>query len=993
MQEPVHPDRNSATLGSERPDLRAERVAQLNLIKPGQPKSRKALQLGTEVRFYQDYSWTLNPFFTVGEAVKHLDEEISKLGWVGEAWQIHEVMTNIYLLFCAVLNSVDDYIHGPTFRVPKKVAKLPLARLAQKSLAAVEWSIQSLRSSRINQARQWKEQWRSGLDAFLKAFVANALPVSEDLSALMDQLRPLPRRSLPADLQAEFTRIPSAYRKQDLTPFDTLALGQKFVSRFPDRQHPVLVIGLRTAGSYFAPLLRAFLGSQGYQVVDMVTVRPNRGLNNTEHTELARCARFQYRAVIIDDPPSSGATIALGVECARKAGFPSDNIIVMFPVRPVGRNWSTQAEATRYVDCCVICLGPEEWYLQRCLAPKAVESRLQEYFLQRNYSSATVFTNPIVEDFNAQLLDASPGNERYRLKQVYAVRLQGPAGRVETRYVLAKSVGCGFYAYPAFLAGQRLAEFVPDLLGLRDGILCTEWLPQTEGASVGVLGRSHIVERTARYVAARVMSLSLESDPTPALGLDAYSPAGGFHVFAKSLCGAYGNKVTSKLMGHSVRARLSLRTSPFPTLVDGKMAQSEWIVGRSGMLKTDYEHHGFGKHELNVSDAAYDLADTILQFGLSAREERDLLRHYEDITGDMSVKNRLFFYKLLAGFWSLSWSLEALNKQPCQRADDFNTQYIRAWDFLTKECARFCGDQCHRPDSPKWHSSAIVLDVDGVLDRRMFGFPTTTASGIRALRCLHAHGYALAINTARSAREVKEYSSAYGLVGGVAEYGSYIYDAVANHEEILVSGKALEQLEELRQALRQIPGVFINDGYEYSIRAYSYWRNGTVPLPTNMAPNLVARLKLDLLSVHPTSIDTTIVANDVDKGRGLAALLDLVGRPDIATVAIGDSEPDLAMFRVADRCFAPGRIGRPDLVKAVGGQIARAPSQRGLLEIAHLLTHPDGSRCQNCPPLEIERSDHDGLFLDLLEIADKEPLTLLLRALLRPASLRVFAKN
>jgi hydroxymethylpyrimidine pyrophosphatase-like HAD family hydrolase len=961
---------------------------QLNL-----PRSRQVFQLGTELRFYQDYSWTLNPFVTVGEAVKHLDEEISKLGLVGEAWQIQEVMTNIYLLFCAVLNSIDDYIHGPTLRLPKKVAKLPLARLAQKSLVAVEWSIQSLRSSQIKQARQWKDQWRSGFDAFLQAFVANALPESEDLSALMDQLRPLPRRSLPTDLQAEVTRIPSAYRKQDLTPFDTLALGQKLVSRFPDRRHPVLVIGLRTAGSYFAPLLRAFLQSQGYQVVDMLTVRPNRGLSKPEYTELARCARSHYRAVIIDDPPSSGATIALGVECARKAGFQFDNIIVMFPVRPVGRNWSTQAEATGYVDGSVIGLEPEEWYLQRCLAPKAVESRLQEYFLQRHYSRATVFTNPIVEGFNADLLDASPGNERYRLKQVYAFRLEGPAGRVETRYVFAKSVGCGFYGYPAFLAGQQLAEFVPDLLGLRDGILYTEWLPQTEGTNVDALGRSRIVETAAKYVAARVLSLGLESDPTPALGLDSYSPAGGFHIFAKSLCGAYGNKVTSKLMGHSVRERLCLRTSPFPTLVDGRMAPSEWIVGRSGMLKTDYEHHGFGKNELNVSDAAYDLADTILQFGLSATEERDLLRHYEDATGDRSVKNRLFFYKLLAGFWSLSWSLEALNKQPCPRADNFNKQYIRAWDFLTKECARFCGDQCHRPNSPKWHSTTIVLDVDGVLDRRMFGFPTTTASSIRALRCLHAHGYALAINTARSAREVKEYSSAYGLVGGVAEYGSYIYDAVANHEEILVSGKALGQLEKLRRALCQIPGVFVNDGYEYSIRTYCYDRKGTVPLPTNMVPNLVARLKLDLLSVHQTSIDTTIIANDVDKGRGLAALLGSVDRPDIATVAVGDSEPDLAMFRVAHRCFAPGGNARPDLVKAVGGRIARAPSQRGLLEIAHLLTHPDKSRCQNCPPLEIECSDQDALFLDLLKIADKEPLALLLRALLRPASLRVLAKN
>jgi hydroxymethylpyrimidine pyrophosphatase-like HAD family hydrolase len=965
---------------------------QLNLSKPGQPKSRKVFQLGTELRFYQDYSWTLNPFLTVGEAVKRLDAEVSKLGLVGEAWQIQEVMTNIYLLFCAVLNSIDDYIHGPAFRLPKKAAKLPLARLAQKSLAAVELSIQSLRSSRINQARQWKEQRRSGFDAFLRAFLANALPESEDRSALIDQLRPLPR-SLPADLQAEVTRIPSAYRKQDLTPFDTLALGQKFLSRFPDRRHPILVIGLRTAGSYFAPLLCAFLQSQGYRVVEVLTVRPNRGLNKPEHAELARCARSQYRAVIIDDPPSSGATIALGVECARKAGFQSDNIIVMFPVRPISRNWSTQVEATGYVDGCVICLEPEEWYLRRCLAPKAVESRLREYFLQRNYSSVTVFTNPIVDGFNADLLDAAPGNERYRLKQVYGVRLQGPAGRVETRYVLAKSVGCGFYAYPAFLAGQRLAEFVPDLIGLRDGILYTEWLPQTKGTGVDALGRSHIVERAAKYVAARVISLSLESDPTSALGLDSYSPAGGFHIFAKSLCGAYGNKVTSKLMGHTVREWLYLRTSPFPTLVDGKMAPSEWIAGQSGMLKTDYEHHGFGKHELNVSDAAYDLADTILQFGLSATEERDLLLHYEDATGDRSVKNRLFFYKLLAGFWSLSWSLEALNKKPCHRADDFNKQYIRAWDFLTRECARFCGDRCHRPHLPKWHSTAIVLDVDGVLDRRMFGFSTTTASGIRALRCLHAHDYAVAINTARSAREVKEYSSAYGLVGGVAEYGSYIYDAIANQGKILVSGKALEQLEELRQALRQIPGIFINDGYEFSIRAYSYERNGTVPLPGNMAPNLVARLKLDLLRVHQTSIDTTIIANDVDKGRGLAALLDLVGRPDIAAVAIGDSEPDLAMFRVADRCFAPGRIGRPDLVKAMGGRIARAPSQRGLLEIAHLLTHPDRSRCPNCPPVEIERSDHDALFVDLLEIADQEPLALLLRALFRPTSLRVFAKN
>ena len=32
--------------------------------------------------------------------------------------------------------------------------------------------------------------------------------------------------------------------------------------------------------------------------------------------------------------------------------------------------------------------------------------------------------------------------------------------------------------YHAFLAGHRLAGFVPPVLGLRDGVLYSEWLPQ-----------------------------------------------------------------------------------------------------------------------------------------------------------------------------------------------------------------------------------------------------------------------------------------------------------------------------------------------------------------------------------------------------------------------------------------------------------------------------------------------------------------------------------
>ena len=66
-------------------------------------------------------------------------------------------------------------------------------------------------------------------------------------------------------------------------------------------------------------------------------------------------------------------------------------------------------------------------------------------------------------------------------------------------------------------------------------------------------------------------------------------------------------------------------------------------------------------------------------------------------------------------------------------------------------------------------------------------------------------------------------------------------------------------------------------------------------------------LGLDQLSFHHTMIDTTIVAKDLDKGTGLSALRDWVMGPDAETIAIGDSEADLPMFRAATRSFARPR--------------------------------------------------------------------------------------
>jgi hypothetical protein len=128
-------------------------------------------------------------------------------------------------------------------------------------------------------------------------------------------------------------------------------------------------------------------------------------------------------------------------------------------------------------------------------------------------------------------------------------------------------------------------------------------------------------------------------------------------------------------------------------------------------------------------------------------------------------------------------------------------------------------------------------------------------------------------------------------------------------------------------------------------------------------------LGLDRLCFHHTTIDTTIVAKEADKGSGLAALRDWV-LPDAETIAVGDQEPDLTMFRVATRSFAPANIGCARQAQILGCRIARHADQRGLLEIARALAHPDGTRCQHCAEATTTALGPD-LFMDVLRAADR----------------------
>ena len=963
-----------------------------------QEPSTATYPLATELNFYEAYPWCLNAYPTVRETIQHLGREIDRLRIDLNDWQTNEVATNIFLLSCGLLNAIEEYLRGPAPRMPVSL----MARLGRGPTSAVVGAISALEAvkgtARIHAwrrratVRRWLERWQAEFESFLSMFVkeqsVGAGPFVKPAARLAELLL---SPGLPPDLQAKHVGVPSLFRRLDTTHFDILALGRRFADRFPDRDQPLLIVGLRTSGSYIAPLLKAFVKADGYKKVASLTIHPGKGPGHSERQRLHYCARHGFTALIVDDSPHTAKTIVLAIDLARRAGFSIDRLKALFPTHAARRD-----SLNVLSDQVVVSLEPEQWYKARLLDPKVVEQRLAEYFQAcPDILGMRLVASKRCDDFNARL-QASSRHRGAHIKRIYEVHLETKRGQ-EIRYILAKSVGWGWLGYHAFLAGHRLQGFVPPMLGLRDGIVYMEWYPQPAFAGRQLGERQELIETSASYVAARARSLTLSAPAASRKSIKSHED--GLLLLRRTLGKAYPWFLRRTLIRRRLDRQLSRRRSPLPALIDGRMEQTKWIVGPRGPLKIDYEHHGLGKSELNATDPAYDLAEAIMSLALSAEEESRLVRRYVEMTADNDLEQRLFINKLLAGLWTMYSAQQKLfyTSHSVERQQQLHQQFMGAWHFLTEQAAGFCGALCGSVQDVQWRSPLVSLDIDGVLDRRRFGFPCTTADGIEAVSLLRTHGFCVALNSARSVAEVKAYCQAYGFAGGVAEYGSYMWDAVNQREQVLISDEAMRQLAELRTYLCQIPGVFVDDRHRYSIRAFTYQARprglraalasvlggfGNRPgIPTPLSPlvmgDVITRLGLDRLSIHETSIDTTIATHETNKGVGLTALRDWVLEPDAETIAIGDSEADLEMFRVANRCFAPAQIDCALQARLLGCKIARHSYQKGFLEIARLLAHADGRQCKHC--FDVRKLwPRDDLFVEILD-ADRLSWTAFIR--------------
>jgi hydroxymethylpyrimidine pyrophosphatase-like HAD family hydrolase len=303
-----------------------------------------------------------------------------------------------------------------------------------------------------------------------------------------------------------------------------------------------------------------------------------------------------------------------------------------------------------------------------------------------------------------------------------------------------------------------------------------------------------------------------------------------------------------------------------------------------------------------------------------------------------------------------------------------NALYLAAREFLVFAMNDFCAKLLGAEKPGRWSPSLFFLDLDGVFDQELLGFPHATLSGLEALALLHAHNFSVVLNTGRSIRHVRNYCDAYGLAGGIAEYGSVFVDAVRGTEIPLIDPIGAEQLARCRDAVQQLPGVFIDPSFEYTIRAYRYTPHGCVCIPVAELKDLLKRCGFTNLTTIARGYDSYIVQKRTGKGAALRFVREALGSPDEPVTAIGDSRYDVGMLKSADFAYAPSNCC--ELVRELARQsqcrVMRQSYQNGLLAaVRHRLRreglHSEAALAQ----MRSETDQLDTLMQSMLRAADR----------------------
>ena len=861
-------------------------------------------------------------------------------------------------LFAAAMNQVvEDYVHedigflgaiGDRLLAHGGRAQAAAGRAARATLA-VAGDVRSVRRS-VRGTLGWQRELAETVQA-LAGVVCSAESSGDRRAELEIALETMLAGvdGLPSNLRERTARLPACFQAFDLDVPDVVELTVRFVEEQPDRTRPLLVVGVRTAGCYLAPLCRAVLESHGYTDVRALSLRPRHRLLVGERALVRRIAQSHGLALVIDDPPETGRTVARTADELTRLGLPPEAIVLLLPLFGHG---PALAEPLRPYPS--VLLPGDEWSINARLTADAVGRALR-----RLLPAGTEVMG--VEPVQLPARDW----KRSHVRALFRVSLR-EKGERRSMPVLVEGVGIGYFGKQAMAVAERLREHLPEVFGLEGGCLYRAWLPEEARiCPPGTDANDQVVTAVARYVADRKLALPVPEDRS----LGEFGAAPVWEVAAGMLSRTFGRGALAArlLLVDSLTKRLLPVTRP--SVVDGATSLSNWFLddrdaGR--FVKTEFAGRSFWNLGLLSYDAVFDLAGAALGAPDGSLAPR-LRSAYTALVREEIDDERWVIYEL-AQLWG-RW-----RTRPGDIAEVEREQARVLRDYLAH---LYLDDLVPARDGP-----LCGLDLDGVLETETLGFPGTTAGGAKALRALICHGYRPLLVSGRSVVEVADRCRSYGLAGGVAEYGAAVY--VAEHDEsaVLLTEAQRSLLARAREVLAARPGVQLDHVYTCSVRAFVVDPQGR---RSRLGPADVQAVVEEIYS--PSSLEfvvgesqTDLTARGVDKGTGVRALagrLEPSGSDQPLALAVGDTAADLPMLREADLRFAPAHA--QGALSREGVELLEAPYQAGLaLAVGRLIGHEPGS-CRVCRAPRL--SETADLLVELLSAGEARRLELARRFL------------
>lgn len=913
--------------------------------------------------FFLNYNWCLNPILSVGELVKRMEEEVERRPGLEFAWQREQSRINIYLFASAISCALDDYLARRPWRLT------PIGNLFPefKWLVGIADRLVNFPSTLraffvLGPIRKWKVEWDGFVERACDLLLTGADGSVEDLSemqVLFDRIRSMKKTF---DILDERMKLNEGFRCQDLTHHDVVTLAQRYLSSVQDKRGRFVIIGARTAGSYIAPLVKVFLQRNGIRNVSWMTVRPKFGPFGREKRRMRRMLRPDVYAILVDDYSNTGDTFRTLEADAISCGVPARNITMLAPIHPA----KSQGDIRANMETNLIVLEIGDLFIGHMLEPETAGTLLKGLLSCDGVADVTLSESRSTKVLNESLWSHYPDSFQVRLKRVYDVSIRRKNGFVEKRRVLAKSVGLGWLGYHAFLVGKELTGYVPEIIGLRDGILFMDWIEGVHLSSGDLSGQA--LDRLGTYLAYRTKKLALHEDPRSDPPFLSWGWLEILSIFRR----VYGN-LPGYLKHEVLLKRLQRSIDSSPTLIDGRMRPAEWLSADGRLFKTDFEQHNFGPPERDVVDPAYDIAAASSEFRMTEEQEGKLVAEYSIKSGDRAtLSERVFLYKLLYGVSEARRAHRGvLSSRKASARLEYNDRFVRSWNFLVFTMNKLCAGLMRMPKDPPDPSALFFMDVDGTFDSETLGFPHTTPSGLSALDRLRLGNYSIIPNTGRSAEHVKNYCRNYGFSAGIGEYGGVLIDSTRDLEIPLVSEESLKELDRCRRALSGLNGVYLDPSYRYAVRAYRYTFSGTCGLKREEAENVIEEYGLRNLKIILRGADTYFVASDSDKGKAIDQYRSYSGFAGGITVAVGDSDEDISMFRKVVRSYAPSNCSEE--IKKMARQdkcgVVQGPVQRGLLQIAELETGGQGGNLKQSL-IAPENDSLTNLVVELLSISE-----------------------